>query len=171
MSTHKLDIFDVLGAIDRHDYGFLERQPEENRKGFAPPVVLRWASSVRGEARDLMLLLVNERANLDFYALGDHPDLQYRLLAACGLGMRPKHEWIAMPARAKPKSAIHAFIGGWFPEANADEIDLLLGQFTRESFHEFVNDCGLNDKDARTAIDAYDRYTGHVPKKKARAKR
>jgi hypothetical protein len=35
--AHKLDIFETLSALDRKDYTFLERQPEEDRKGFQPP--------------------------------------------------------------------------------------------------------------------------------------
>lgn len=174
MTAHKLDIFDdVLTGIERHDYELLERQTDETRKSFAPPVVLRWLSAVRNaEARDILLMLVNERANLDFFAIGDHPDLQYRLMASCGLGLNPRdHQWIPMPARAKPKSAVHAFLAEHFPEANLAELDLLLGQFTRESFTDFLHECGLSPADEKTALDAYDRYTGNAPKKARTKKR
>ena len=168
MAGFKLDIFqEVLPAIDQHDFGFYDDLTEDARKGFAAPVVLRWASSVRGQYGDLMLMLVNTRANLDFFDLGQHPELQWRLLASCGLGMNPRHEWIAMPARSRSKSDIHVFLGQYWPEANESELTLLLNQFTRETFIEFTQECGLGPADAKAALESYDRYTGHVPKKKA----
>ncbi|RYD85319.1 MAG: hypothetical protein EOP84_02890 [Verrucomicrobiaceae bacterium] len=160
MAQHKLDIFDVLGGIDRRDFEFLARQDAETRKGFAPPVVLRWASSIKGEAQDYMLLMVNARANPDFYAITDHPELQYRLMASCGLNMRPRHEWIAMPTRARSASALHDFLGTYWPEANDAEIDLLIRQFNRESFEEFVRSCGLAPADEKDALATYDKFHG-----------
>jgi hypothetical protein len=167
VATYKLDIFqEVLPAIDQHDFGFLERQPEEARKGFAAPVVLRWASSIRGQYADLMLLMVNSRANLDFFDLTQHPDLQWRLLASCGIGINARHDWIPMPARSRPSSAIHDFLTQHWPEANEAELNLILKQFTRESFIDFVRGCGLSPTDEQATFDAYDRFTGNAPKKK-----
>ncbi|RYD81402.1 MAG: hypothetical protein EOP84_11050 [Verrucomicrobiaceae bacterium] len=166
--AYKLDMFaEVLPAIDQHDYEFLERQSEDARKGFAPPVVLRFAATVRqGVYTDLMLLQVNGRANLDFYDLTAHPELQWRLLASCGLGVGTRHEWIALPA-TRTKSSIHGFLWQYWPDASEAEITLLLNQFTRETFIDFTRECGLSPADEKAALDAYDKYTGHAPKKKA----
>lgn len=158
---------EVLPAIDRHDYEFLERQPEDARKGFSPPVVLRFASAAKGQYTDLMLLMVNGRANLDFYDLGAHPELQWRLLASCGLGVGMRHEWIAMPTSARSKGTVHGFLWGYWPDASESEITFLLNQFTRETFIDFTKECGLHPADEKAALDAYDKYTGHAPKKKA----
>jgi hypothetical protein len=172
-AQHKLDIFDTLTAIDRRDFGFLERQQEDARKGFAGPVVLRWASAVgNGEMGDYMLLMVNAKANLNFFDIGDHPDLQYRLLAASGVGSKQRHQWIAMPSRKRSANALHDFLSKYWPDASDLELDILLGQFTRESFTEFVHECGLDPKMTTEAVGLYDKLTGHKSdgrKKKAKA--
>lgn len=163
MADYKLDIFkDVLPAINQHDYGFLARQDAEAQKGFHAPVVLRWASALKrpADAADYMLMLVNARANLDFFTIADHPELQWGLLASCGLNMPVSHEWINMPARARPTSALHAFIGQHWPEANEEEINLLIRGFTRDSFTEFLHRCGLSPTDEKAALEAYDRFHG-----------
>lgn len=172
MADYKLDIFqEVLPAIDRHDYDFLSRQDADRQKGFHGPVVLRWASMLRNASQDMtdiMLMMVNSRANLDFFAIADHPDLQWRLLATCGLHMSTRHEWSNMPVRARPTSAVHAFLGAYWPEANAAEIDILIRSFTRESFEVFVRSCGLAPAEEQAAMDGYDRFHGiKVKTKKA----
>lgn len=166
MAAFKLDKDEVLAAIDRHDYGFLGRLPDEQRKAFAPPVLLRWLSTVRGPYADLMLMMVNDRANLDMFDLSGDPELQYRLMASCGLHGNVRHDWIAMPARGRSKSAVHEFLGQFWPEASEAELTLLLGQFTRESFIAFTRECGLSIADEKTALESYDRYTGRNAAKK-----
>lgn len=170
MAEHKLDIFAALDAIDRRDATFLERQEDEVRKGFAPPVVLRWAAGLAfdGEASDYMLLTVNARANVDFHNIWEHPDLQYRLLASCGIGSRQKHKWIPMATRKKSVEGLLGFLSKYWPEADEGELQMLARQFTRETFDEFVQGCGLEPKDAQDALTLYDRATGHQDGKKKR---
>lgn len=172
LADHKLDIFETLKAIDNRDFDYLDRQPEEARKGFAGPVVLRWASAVspNGDIADLNLMSVNTRANLHFFDLGDYPDLQYRLLASAGFRMRQKHQWIAMPARQKSASGLHRFLSKYWPDASDDELDILLAQFTREKFIDFLNDLALDPKTLKETLEIYDRFTGHNVGKKKKSK-
>ena len=151
--THKLDIFDTLAAIDRKDYGYLDRQPEESRKGFAPPVALRWTSSVTGQAAEYYLEITNRVANLHFHDLHQYPDLQYRLLAACGIGGRQNHKWIGGPKSSSKKA--RTYVAQFFPLASHSEIDLLMSQFTQETFIEFVNQSGCPPKDTKDLVDAF----------------
>lgn len=168
MSGYKLDMFrQVLPAIDDHDFGFYDRLSEDQRKGFAAPVILRFASAMKGNFADLNLIMTNSRANLDFFDLAAHPDLQWRMLASCGFRVNAQYQWIEMPARKRSTSAVHTFLGEYWPEANETELNLILNQFTRETFIGFLHECGLSPADEKTALDAYDRYTGHAPKKKA----
>lgn len=169
--SHKLDIFDTLRAIDKRDFEFLDRQEDDVRKAFTPLVVMRWASAVRGNMDDLNLFLVNETANINFFDIADYPDLQYRLLASAGLGSPQKHEWIPMPKQRKGMTKLNDFLFEHWPDANLDELNILLKKFTRESFREFVNGCALDEKTTQGLIDAYDRHLGIEPEaKKAKPK-
>lgn len=173
--AYKLDIFETLGAIERKDYDFLDRKTEEERKGFAPPVVLRWASALKGGGidADFKLLIVNEQANLHFHDIWQHPELQYKLLAATGMHTGRRFDWIPMAGRGQSASEVHLFLSKYWPEANEDELNLILKQHTRESYHAFVNGCGLDQKSTDAAIGAYDKLMGHTTgggKKKSKSK-
>ena len=152
---HKLDIFETLAAIDRHDTDYLSKQPEESRKGFASPVVLRWASAAQGPARDWYLLAVNERANIHHYEMHQHPDLQYRLLASCGLGKKERHDWIATSKSGE--KAKRDFVLRYYPEANALEISIILQHLAEgDNLAEFLNGTGLQNDEIKKIKKAFE---------------
>lgn len=156
--TRKLDIFTLLKATDHRDQGFYDRLDAEARKEFAPPVALRWASAVDdGPASDVALLLLNDRANIGFWEISDHPELQYRLIASSGVGKKLRHHWIAASRRGKT-DRVRTFLGRFWPDASAAEMDILLGQFTGDSFRAFVDGSGAEPKEAKEIVDAYDQH-------------
>jgi hypothetical protein len=157
---YKLDIFDLLGAIDRRDTGYLSRQPADAQKAFTPTVALRWASSVSGASAADYLMLVNEVANLDFYALSDHPELQYKLLAVCGNGKTQRHTWIPLQKSGTQATKVHAFVAKYYPLASLSEIEYVVSQFTRESFLQFLNSSGCDPDEHKEVLTAYDKKTG-----------
>lgn len=151
----KLDIFDVLAAVDRRDLGWLDRQPPEAKKEFAAPVVLRWASSVQGPNAEHYLWLVNEIANIDFHTLYQHPELQYKLIAMCGVGKNQRHQWITNAKVTKKAPKVHTFLSRFHPLASAREIDMLIGLHTKETFTELVYASGAAPEEAKDLIDAF----------------
>lgn len=76
-AKNKPDIFELLGHIDRQNAGYLKGLPEEERKGFAPIVTLRWLS---GSGDAAQLLNVNELVNSTVFNLHKHPDLLFKLM-------------------------------------------------------------------------------------------
>lgn len=153
--TYKLDIFEVLAALDRKDYDFLSRQSDEAAKAFAPVVAIRWMSATQGPLAEYYLRRTNEVANRQFLDLYEYPDLQFRLLATCGSGTAQRHVWIPMAKDGRTGAKIQTFVGQYFPLASFQEIDILVDQFTIETFIEFVNDTGVPPKDAKEIIDAF----------------
>ena len=169
----KLDIFETLAAIDTRDHGWLESLPEDQRKGFHPPVALRWASvAADGPLAEWYLTTLNHKVNRNFYKLT--PDLQFRLMAACGAGERQRHGWLDMPKGQHRGDAVSEFLRRVWADANSLEIDILLSQFTRDSFQEFVEHSGATDVEIREVMTAYDRLNGHQveekPKKRTKRK-
>ena len=151
----KLDIFDVMAAVDKRDVGYLSRQPADVQKGFAPPVVLRWASAVKGPEAENYIWLVNDIANVDYHSLYEHPELQFKLIALCGAGKPQRHEWIPIAKSAKSSSKVHAFLANFHPLANHREIDMLIGQHTLETFTDFVYSSGADPEQAKELLDAF----------------
>lgn len=157
-AEHKLDIFDTLSAIDKRQKNFLSDQPEEARKGFAPPVVLRWAASVDGkkDISEYYLLAINERANTFSKDLwSQHPDLLYRLMASCGLGSKQRHQWIPFPSKSKNISKARDFVGSFYPQYKEYEIDMIMDGFTPETFTEFVYSAGLTPTEEKEVLKSY----------------
>jgi len=171
--SHKLDIFETLSAIDRRDMTFYERLDDEQRKGFAPPVVLRWASAVTdGNMSEYMMWLVNERANINFHDIWRHPELQSKLLASCGHGRQQRHRWVPMAKSGKKADKVYDFLRQFWPEANDTEVGILFGQFTDDTFEDFVLSSGSTPEEVKEVMDAYARLVGKkVSSKKASKKR
>jgi hypothetical protein len=168
----KLDIFETLTALDRRDFSYLERLDEDARKGFTPVVALRWLSAIGdGPEQDLMLPLVNEIANVNFFDLFDHPELQYKLMAACGLGRKLRHQWIGMAKQQSAPDKLYACLAKFWPDANNTEMKIILSQFTRDTFEEFLLEGGCETNEVPTILASYDRYHGLTPAPKAKGKK
>ncbi len=98
MAESKLDIWELLRAIDDNKRAFLKQLPEAQRKGFAPIVVLRWLS---GSGDQAQLHNLNELVNSTVFNLYKHPDLLYRLMTAATPACRKQYQWIKPHKKAK----------------------------------------------------------------------
>jgi hypothetical protein len=47
---------------------------------------------------DWYVMAVNQRANVRFFEMYEHPELQWKLLAANGIGQTARHNWVKGPA-------------------------------------------------------------------------
>lgn len=149
-----LDIFDEMRAADRQDLGWLERQPEDLAKTFAPVVAMRWFSTVGDNTglADYHLLMTNEMLNVGFWDLSRYPDLQWKIMAACGSGMVQRHQWIA-GSKKKNTNKLDAFLLGLYPHLNDDEIGILKSRFTRDSLKQLLRDTGMPDGEMKPLLD------------------
>lgn len=140
---HGLDIFRTLSAIDNHDLDYFSNLSPDEKKGYASPVVMRWASSAKAPLQDWNLIAVNDRANKHHYDLYEYTDLQYRLLASVGMGMRTNHEWIA-GAKKENTGPLHDFVLRYWPEANRLEISIILQNLREgDNLKTFLDGTGL----------------------------
>lgn len=98
MSENKLDIFELLRAIDDNKRDFLEKLPEGQRKGFVPVVSLRWLS---GSGNESQLLNMNEVVNSTVFNLYKHPDLIYKLMVAATPKGRKNYNWLKTKKKDK----------------------------------------------------------------------
>jgi hypothetical protein len=164
MADYKFDLFQALPAIDRNDGAWFGKQTADARKAFSAPVLIRWASSIagNGDNHEVSLCMVNEYVNVN---AGDimtpHPEMIFRLAAMCGLGKKAKHEWIPMAGKNKSKPGkLYAFLSRFYPTANDQELDLILSQYDKTSFKEFVEMAGLTLEETKEVIKAYGKKEG-----------
>lgn len=97
-TANKLDIWELLGKIDSGDQTFLKTLPEEQRKGFAPIVALRWLS---GGGDENQLLNLNELVNSTVFNLYRHPDLIYSLMVTATPRKKHNYNWLKVKGKTK----------------------------------------------------------------------
>lgn len=144
-----IPIRDMMSAIDRCDFEFYSRLSKQQKKDFSPWMAMRYTSSARGIDAYHYLLMVNDIVNVDFNTLKNHPELQWKLLATCGIGRNAYHPWIP-PGKGKKKTTkVGKFLHDAYPTLNRKEVDLLEELNTKEELKELAKDHGLADKDIK----------------------
>lgn len=146
----KLDMFKLLAAIDKRDYTFYSNLTDEEKKGFAGIVAMRWLSSVSDKNLDMCkyhIEMVNNGANKHFWnsEITNHPELQYLTLASCGVGKTQRHEWIKGPISAKKKNAVFNMLREYCPTANEEEINMLFDMNDIDGLVEIAKILGYQD--------------------------
>lgn len=162
----KLDIFLTLNNADTKNKDFLSNLPEDQRADFTPMIVMRWFSAVNDSSKykDYFITVTNEFLNIDFWALSDHPELQWKLLAACGPGVSIRHNWIPLPKRAKV-SKTGVFLLNWYPGANDLELRILINSMDQHEFEQFVKSTGATDAELRETVENFNVERGFVTEK------
>lgn len=87
---YKLDVFHVLGQIDKKNSLFYDGLTEEERKAFVPYVTMRWLT---GNNSDRQIVYINELVNPFMFPLGQHKDLLYKLMTICTTGKQQRYGW------------------------------------------------------------------------------
>lgn len=167
----KLDIFVELENADLRNGNFYSELEPDLQKQFSPLVMMRWFSSTTDSSPyvDYMVQMTNEFVNVDFWSLQKHPELQWRLMAVCGVGKKLRHNWIPMVKKRK-LSKLGSFFSEWYPSANNMEIELLIQRTTRDDFEQFVKDTGASDEGLRTALSEFDTHKGIKTEKTKKTK-
>jgi len=156
----KVNIFETLAAIDKRDFDYYNHLTDDEKKSFVPTVVLRWASGIKnGSEGELSLYLINEYANFDWFSISNHPELQYKLLCSSGLGYRQKHSWLAPPKQNRITNKLHDFLLQYYPNANDLELNIIQKSFSKETFRNFLHECGIDEKEERKWIECFERET------------
>lgn len=86
-----LDIFWLLGELDRKNYDLWNKLTEEQRKEFSPVLVLRW---MLGSRDPVQLLLLNEVVNTVVFSLPHHKELLLKLLTVTTSGSSQRYQWL-----------------------------------------------------------------------------
>lgn len=93
----KLDIFRVLGNINKKDRAFYDKLTEEEIKALQPFLVMRWMTGT-SDARQVYF--TNEFVNPYAFSLTTHKKLLWQLMTIANSGHTQKYTWNKLPARA-----------------------------------------------------------------------
>lgn len=147
-----LDLSKVLSAIDRKDRNFDQNLTEEELKEFSTYTSMRWAASVEGDPtlQEYYLRSANERVNLNFFDLSQHPKLQWLLCTTVSPGMgKQKHYWVGSKSS---KTKLERLIEEHYPHLNTSEIELMAQINNEKDFADYLQSMGWDDKDIKKAI-------------------
>jgi len=99
VATYKLDIFRLLSDIDNPRNGDIyEKLTEDERKSFAPLVVMRWMT---GTSDERQIMLLNEFVNPNVFTLSNHPHLLMQLLQVASSKKSKRYAWLGVKSQKK----------------------------------------------------------------------
>lgn len=100
-----LDIFMLLGEIDKKNYNLWDSLSEEQKKEFSPLVTMRWMA---GTTDQRQIIFLNEVVNLAVFNISNHAELMMKLLTVCSSGAKKRYTWInyKMSSAKKNKKAV-----------------------------------------------------------------
>jgi len=153
---HKLDLTAVLQAIDRQDLNWYEGLSDEEKKSYAPLVLMRFMSSLTDQNRNAAyaVLATNDLVNIGFWAMSKHPELQHKLLCLAGLGGKQYRPWLATK-KGRKSDKVSEWLQGLFPDLNDDELSLIKSQHDAKSWARFVKGSGASDKQVKDLVEAW----------------
>lgn len=94
-----LDIFGLLAKINSPNSGDIySNLSDDEKKGFAPLVVMRWLSGTKDQRQ---IIALNTFANKFIFPLAKHPHLQMQLLQACSSKTNGRGSWLGIKGGTK----------------------------------------------------------------------
>ena len=137
---------DVMAAIDKKDRGFYNRLTAEQKKAFSAWMMMRYCSSVQGRDAANYIFMTNELVNYQFMEVSKHPELQWLLLSACGVGKIQFHPYLKPPNSKKKKNKVTEFLYELNPHMKAEDIQILVDLNTKEELQQLAQEHGYDDK-------------------------
>jgi hypothetical protein len=148
----KLSINNEMTQFDRKNRAFYDELTDEEKKKFSNYLMIRYGSSVNGNAMDqaVYLLSCNENFNKHFFAINRHPKLQW----LCATAVSPdwgtkRHNWIAPKKKEAGSSGIKKQLAELFPNMKLDEIELMAELNTKKDVDEYLKASGQDSKTSK----------------------
>ena len=147
-----LPLKDVMAAIDKKDRKFYTNLSAEQKKAFSAWRMMRYCSSVQGRDAANYIYMTNELLNRYHkveYKIPQHPELQWLLFTACGVGKIQFHPFLKPPNAKKKNNKVFDFIYSIYPHMKSDDINNLIEINTKEELKELAEEHGYDDKSIR----------------------
>lgn len=144
-----LNIRNEMRAFDRKQRDWFDRLEPEQQKKFSPYLMIRWGSSVEGDAelQEYYLRAINVRLNRHFFSVNAarHKKLLWLMATAVSpdIGVM-KHTWIA-PKRRERNTDVTRVIREFWPHLRDDEVQLMAQINTKKELDQYVRAHGSRD--------------------------
>jgi hypothetical protein len=146
MAERALDVFNLLGHIDRKNKFVWDNLTVEQRKEYSPLITMRWMSGC-DDARQIIFL--NTLMNPMVFVQGDHKELLIKLQAICGSGRSKRYQWLGIKAKADKKSPLAIKViketFGYSTKVAADYVDM----FSKDEYVEMAEKLGWQQQELK----------------------
>lgn len=149
--SYKLDLKTTLEAADRGLKDYYTNLTEEERKGFAPKVLLRWLSSLpdNNPQQQYAIIATNDLVNIGLYKRSKDVELTWLLMTLAGTGKKAYHSWIPTRKSLGKTPLWDQFIQDQWPECKEHEWGILKTVYDREEWVEMALNSGMSDKQVK----------------------
>lgn len=144
LDNQDINLFEVLAALDKKDYGYYDRLSDEQKKKIVPFILTQWMSAIKGNGGLSAYYLMNTEYSANKYLVNEnvskHPKLQWLMLCASSPGLGKQfHQWIPsiglkvakLEAPAKLKD-IKEYYSKIYPKASPDDVLAVSEAFVQE---------------------------------------
>ena len=142
----QIPLKEIMAAIDKKDRKFYNNLSDEQKKAFSAWMMMRYCSSVQGRDAANYIYMTNELVNFQFSEVSKHPELQWLLLSACGVGKIQFHPYLKPPNARKKKNKVFEFLYSLFPHMKTEDINNLIDINTIEELKDLAKSNGYDDK-------------------------
>ena len=151
--SDKLDIKNEMSKFDNKNREFYDTLSDEEKKKFAPFLMIRWGSSVGGnpDLQAYYLMSCNERLNKNFFEISasKHKKLQWLLATTVSPGMGNQyHQWIKFGKKPSDNKAIK-FLRELHPHLKEDDLKLMAELNDKDDLKSYAKGLGWADKDIK----------------------
>jgi hypothetical protein len=149
--SDKLTIANEMKMFDRKVRSFYDDLDDDERKKFAPFLMIRWGSSVDGsrELQEFYVIATNERLNKHFFNINStrHRKLQWLMATTVSPDMGTfRHNWISPKKKEPGAGSMKKQLAELYPHLKTDEIDLLASMTTKKELDEHLRKHGNDTK-------------------------
>lgn len=154
---HGLDLTRVLNELDAGNRGFYTNLTPEERKSYAPRVLMRYMSSLGDQSpyQSYSIIATNDLVNVGFWQLSKHPELQHLQLCLTGLKRKQYRPWISNKGTSSSTKLIDAFFMELHPGANKDELDILKSSYDLDGFKKLCYSAGKSDQEVKALLEDF----------------
>jgi hypothetical protein len=137
-----LDIWQLLGSIDKKDTSFYTKLTDEQKKAYAPLIAMRWHT---GTSDKRQILYNNELVNRYVFNIGDHKELLYKLQCAASSGQTRRYAWL--PAKQGAKKIKGLDIVMEYQDMTEREAKSVMHMFDAEEILAMAEDLGYQKEE------------------------
>jgi hypothetical protein len=152
-----LDIQSEMLALDKKDREFFDKLSDEEKKKFSTYLMIRWGSSVQGDAdlQTYYLQATNLRLNKNFFAINKtrHDKLNWLAATTISPGMgKQYHSWISLKKKEGPNAKVRKFFAGLYPDMKDCDLDLMAKLNDAKAVKKFAEDLGMTKEQIKKEL-------------------